>query len=326
MLDLPSVVRADNGALEDSVTALAMLCSRLAWPRRLADIQLALGWESSRVSRIADVTAAHLFERWKHVLRYDHHRLRPQTLRRFADKLVEAGCSLDNCWGFLDGTLRKVARPDWNQRILYNGWKRYHALKYHCLLTPDGLIAHVYGPVEGRRHDEVVYRMSGLPELLALHSWDVDGGPMVIYGDSGYGLSNHLLSPFSSINISSDQKRWNYQMSRVRQSVEWSFANITRLWTTLDFPRINRVLQTATGLHYLAAVLLANAHAILYPNQVSQQFRCAPPTLEEYFQGYPSYDDHEVWDNDGLGTQIWHSWEELRESDSEGADSDLMED
>ena len=31
--------------------------------------------------------------------------------------------------------------------------KRVYALKYQSIVTPDGLIAHLYGPIEGRRED-----------------------------------------------------------------------------------------------------------------------------------------------------------------------------
>jgi hypothetical protein len=33
------------------------------------------------------------------------------------------------------------------QRIVYNGHKRVHALKYQSLALPNGLIANLFGPV-----------------------------------------------------------------------------------------------------------------------------------------------------------------------------------
>jgi len=41
------------------------------------------------------------------------------------------GAPLQNCWGFIDGTVRPICRPGENQRQVYNGHKRVHALKFH---------------------------------------------------------------------------------------------------------------------------------------------------------------------------------------------------
>jgi hypothetical protein len=117
-------------------------------------------------------------------------------LEQYCAVLSEKGCPLPTCWGFIDGTLRKIARPSQNQRIVYNGWKRYHALKFHTIITPDGLHAHVWGPVEGRLVDQTLYAESGLANILREHSHDTNGIPLQIYGDPAYGLSEHLISPF----------------------------------------------------------------------------------------------------------------------------------
>ena len=66
----------------------------------------------------------------------------------------------------MDGTVRPICRPGKNQRVVYNGRKRIDALKFQSVVTPIGLIANLYGPVEGRRHNSTVLAMSGLlPQL-----------------------------------------------------------------------------------------------------------------------------------------------------------------
>ena len=42
--------------------------------------------------------------------------------------------------------MRHIARPGTNQRILYNGHKRVHSLKFQAVAIPNGLIAHFSGP------------------------------------------------------------------------------------------------------------------------------------------------------------------------------------
>ena len=55
--------------------------------------------------------------------------------------------ALENCWGFIDGTVRPICRPGENQKVVYNGHKRVHALKYQSVVAANGLVANLYGPV-----------------------------------------------------------------------------------------------------------------------------------------------------------------------------------
>lgn len=48
----------------------------------------------------------------------------------FAKAIEDAGSPLDNCWGFIDGTARPIARPVRNQSVMYSGHKRIHCLKF----------------------------------------------------------------------------------------------------------------------------------------------------------------------------------------------------
>eukprot|EP00794_Sanderia_malayensis_P002114 gene2114-biopygen1892 len=63
---------------------------------------------------------------------------------------------------FIDGTVRPTYRPDEHQKVVYNGHKRVHALKYQSVVAANGLIANLYGPVEGRSLDAGILHRSGL--------------------------------------------------------------------------------------------------------------------------------------------------------------------
>ena len=43
--------------------------------------------------------------------------------------------------------------PQNGQEQCYSGHKRKHVLKFQTIMVPCGLIANLYGPMEGRRHD-----------------------------------------------------------------------------------------------------------------------------------------------------------------------------
>ena len=73
--------------------------------------------------------------------------LRPNLLEVYANAVHQKGAALQNCFGFIDGTVRPIAKPGVNQRIVYNGHKRVHSLNFQSVVTPNGMIGHLYGPV-----------------------------------------------------------------------------------------------------------------------------------------------------------------------------------
>ena len=82
--------------------------------------------------------------------------------------LVEHKCFglLSNVWGFIDGRVRKTCRPFYFQKHCYSGHKRYHGLKYQSMYIPDGLFAHLYGPIYGNRHNSFMIQESGFLQAM----------------------------------------------------------------------------------------------------------------------------------------------------------------
>ena len=114
--------------------------------------------------------------------------LTPADLVEFSQSIYRKGAALDNCWGFIDGTVRPVSRPGEHQRVLYNGHKRVHAIKFQSVVAPNGLIANLFGPVKGRRHDSGMLALSGLLPMLEAHCVSPTGQPLCVYGDLAYPL------------------------------------------------------------------------------------------------------------------------------------------
>ena len=81
------------------------------------------------------------------IIQWNHAILSPHLLEEYAAAVHRRGAALDNSFGFIDGTVRPISRPERNQRILYNGHKRVHAIKFQSVVLPNGLIANMYGPV-----------------------------------------------------------------------------------------------------------------------------------------------------------------------------------
>ncbi|CAH3123971.1 unnamed protein product [Pocillopora meandrina] len=99
--------------------------------------------------------------------------------------------ALDNCFGFVDGMVCPISKPGVNQRAVYSGHKRVHALKFQSLALPNGLTGNLFGPVEGRMHDVRMLDTSGLYVYLAQFAFSPAGQEMCIYGDLAYPLRTH---------------------------------------------------------------------------------------------------------------------------------------
>ena len=69
------------------------------------------------------------------------------------------------------------------QRVVYNGHKRLRAINFQSVVTPNGIIAILYGPVEGCRHDSSMLAYSGLLQQLEQHSYNLYQELMCLNGD-----------------------------------------------------------------------------------------------------------------------------------------------
>ena len=57
------------------------------------------------------------------------------------------GAAPENCFGFVDGTVRPISKPGEQQRIVYNGHRRVQQLTETSGRGPNGLIANMESPV-----------------------------------------------------------------------------------------------------------------------------------------------------------------------------------
>lgn len=87
--------------------------------------------------------------------------LQPGQLHRYADAIHLQGSPLENCFGFVDGTVRSVACPTQNEPVMYNGHKQVDSIKCQIVVTPNSLIANMSGPFEGKRHDNTILGTGG---------------------------------------------------------------------------------------------------------------------------------------------------------------------
>ncbi|KAJ8915674.1 hypothetical protein NQ315_000606 [Exocentrus adspersus] len=267
---------------------------RFAYPNRWSDLEPMFGLSNKSLSDIGNYVMNIIYENNTHLLFHlgnlpwlDENRMRMYA----AEAIVIRGGPLHNCWSFIDGTARAMCRPILNQENYYSGHKRFHALKYQSVVSPDGIIINLQGPYPGRRHDAAILRESNFHEQLEQHAVFPNGHSFVVYGDSAYGIRELLLYPFPNTEHVQDEERgaqqnFNYFMSVVRQSVEWGFAKIIRDFSFLDFKKNQKLLLQDLGVMYKTGALLTNCLCCylccLYGSESSQYFQVESPSLETY--------------------------------------------
>ncbi|XP_023221108.1 protein ALP1-like [Centruroides sculpturatus] len=284
-LRLPSVIICENGSRSFGIDALCILLRRLAYPNRLDDISVLLGRSKDELSRFVHETVNIIYNsRSKLLLNINEIKLTREKLNLFSQIITAKGAPLTNCWGFIDGTVRPICRPIRHQRVVFSGHKRIHCLKFQSVVTPDGMIANLFGPIEGRRHDSGMLRESNLLEHLAAIPCSENGTQFVLYGDSGYPLRQHLITPFRGASLTPEQQVFNSRMSSVRECVEWVFGKIIQKFAFLDLKKNLKLFLQPVGKLYIVGALLTNCHTCLYGSATSDYFNCLPPKLDEYLE------------------------------------------
>lgn len=124
VLTLPDRIVCYNGVNVDMVEALCIFLKRFAYPCRYVDMLPRFGRPEPQLCMISNAVMNELYQTWNHLLTdLNQDWLSPDHLEEFAVAIHNRGAALDNCWGFVDGTVRPLCRPGQNQKCLYNGHK-----------------------------------------------------------------------------------------------------------------------------------------------------------------------------------------------------------
>lgn len=140
-LQIPEKIVCSQRTICTGLEATCILLKRLAFPCRYTDILSCFDRNQSEVCLIFNTILDMIYSDHHHrVESWNQPFLQPACLQNYADVIHQRGAPLDNCFGFIDGTVCKIYRPTVNQRVVYNGHKRVHGLKFQSLALPNGLI------------------------------------------------------------------------------------------------------------------------------------------------------------------------------------------
>ena len=113
--DLPLLVHAlgipDQFTCAEGMEDLCMVLRRMAYPCRYSDLIPRFGRPVPVLSMICNPVVDLLFESHVHrITRWNPQLLDPACLQMYCDAIFRKGAQLDNCFGFIDGTLRPDGR------------------------------------------------------------------------------------------------------------------------------------------------------------------------------------------------------------------------
>jgi len=192
---------------------------KLSYLSRLGDLEEFFGRSTSALSSIFLHMLNLIVQRFRSKLDFESNRLAP-LLPSFSRATEEAGSPLEKCWGFIDGTVRLCARPVYFQQLVGlvdNGHKRVYSLKFHSIVTPDGLISHLFGPVEGRRHGCFLLRETKLREKISSNPRFTG---YVIYGEPVFGSPIQRESTYHSSKGIQQENELSKERSGFQQGEE----------------------------------------------------------------------------------------------------------
>lgn len=144
-LGIPVKIVCKNRTVCTGIEGLCILIRRLAYPNRLQDLSHVFGRSTAEISYIFNTVLDLIDSIQGHKMENLHQPwLSHAKLNEMVAAVNQCGAPLANCWGFIDRTVRPICRPQSHQQFVFNGHKRVHGLKFQCITTPDGMIAHVW--------------------------------------------------------------------------------------------------------------------------------------------------------------------------------------
>ena len=167
---IPDIMKCPNGVLVDGMKALSVLLKRFAYPCRFADMIARFGRPVPQLCMITNRMMDYIFDEYSHLLAdLNQPWLSRDRLRHVAATIHDKGAPLENFWGLIDGTVRPLCKPDQNQRILYNGHKRVHGIKFQsAVVAPNVLIVRLF---ERGRKSKIIMLVSSDHSLKVLNQY-----------------------------------------------------------------------------------------------------------------------------------------------------------
>ena len=113
------------------IEELCIFLKGLAYPCRYSNIVPRFASPVPQQSMISNQIMNHVYDNYRHLFQdLNQPWLAPDRIQAFANFIHAKVALRTNCWGFVDETVRPICCPNKDQRIVYNGHKRIHSIKF----------------------------------------------------------------------------------------------------------------------------------------------------------------------------------------------------
>ena len=115
-MNFPHEIRFSTGFKVPGIVGLCVLLKRFAYPCRYLDMIPRFALSVPQLCMVANTAMNFVYNTWGHLLRtFNQPWLSPLNLQHYAKVVHNKGAPLQTCWGFVDGTVRRICRPGTNQ-------------------------------------------------------------------------------------------------------------------------------------------------------------------------------------------------------------------
>ena len=120
VLQLPPTFECPQGSVCDRIEGLCILLHRLAYPCCYSDMVSRFARPVPILCMISNVVLNYIYDlHHRRITAWNQAILNPLALQQYADAVSDKGTALNNCFGFVDGTVRLICRPGEHQRMVW---------------------------------------------------------------------------------------------------------------------------------------------------------------------------------------------------------------
>ena len=296
----------DNGSTYEPVHLFLMGIMKMAFPKRLVDLEIYFGRDNSQNSRALLYFDGWLWNHWGFLLGDAALTYWSAFFEFFADvvekKMESTRPNLftngeRNIVGlFIDNTIIRTARPGGGPRhagagaarhgediqgAFYQGWIHAHGLKYQSVDCPFGMCVHLFGPISCRLSDLTNLQRSGINDKLATCQMGRER-QVVTFGDGIYVGMSHVRSTVAQVRPD-PYREIRQALKSMRVTKEWNFGNIRQEFAGFQWVDMMKILgHRNISILFPNATILENIRICLYGCETCEYFGTIPPSLVSY--------------------------------------------
>ncbi|OAD74835.1 hypothetical protein PHYBLDRAFT_167176 [Phycomyces blakesleeanus NRRL 1555(-)] len=263
--------------------AFALVLYWYTFPQKYTTMKSVWGMSAKTLGLIVNKFTELLRNKFKNELEFDTRQFSSENCKTFP-----------NVVGFVDGTMQKVSRPSSyeDQKLIYNGWKHIHCIKYQAIATPNGITSSLVGPFIGSTHDARIFDESKTLDCLIVHLDHISKDDnvlfkYVVYRDMAYPKSDKVYKPFPLSEANNDKlKKINKSIRKTRIQVEIEFGKVSQLFKFCKYNYgIKIFANTKPATIYILSNLFKNFHMCIKGSAGSKLFKLQPPNIHDYIKG-----------------------------------------